>query len=350
MIDAHEFRELISGRRRGVRAALWRSAFAAAEWPYRFAVGWRNHSYDRGRSPVKRVNVPVVSVGNLTVGGTGKTPMVEWLARWYRQRDVRVALVSRGYGAAAGQRNDEALELEEKLPDVPHLQNADRVAAAITAIEEFESQLILLDDAFQHRRIHRDLDIVLLDALDPFGLDHLLPRGLLREPVSSLRRANVIALTRADAVDESRRAEIRRRALASGSDALWIEVVHQPAALRSAAGCEEPLDWIAGRPLVAFCGIGNPAGFRHSLQTCGYELTGFREFADHHAYTRGDLESLGTWAAEHAAAALVCTHKDLVKVGAESVGGIPVWALRIGMQVRVGGEAFDRRLEETLVR
>ena len=199
------FRALISGQRRGVQAAVLRGLLRAAETPYTLAVRWRNRQYDRGRKPVERVDVPVISVGNLTLGGTGKTPLVEWLARWFRQRGVRVTIISRGYGAEAGARNDEALELEQKLPDVPHVQNADRVAAAKMAIEEFDCQLILLDDAFQHRRIHRDLNIVVVDALEPFGFGHVFPRGALREPLSGLRRADMVVLSRADLVQPAER-------------------------------------------------------------------------------------------------------------------------------------------------
>ncbi len=193
-----KFYELVSGRRRGVGATLARGALRLAETPYSLAMRWRNRQYDNGTREIERVGAPVVSVGNLTLGGTGKTPMVEWLCRWFRARGVRVTIVSRGYKAGDGATNDEALELEQKLPDVPHVQNPDRVAAARMAIEEFEAQAIVLDDAFQHRRIARDLDIVLLDALAPFGFEHVFPRGMLREPLSGLARAHAVILTRAD--------------------------------------------------------------------------------------------------------------------------------------------------------
>src|SRR5262249_34901289 len=156
------FREVVSGQRRGAAASILRGILRLVEAPYSSAVAWRNRQYDLGRKAVERVGVPVISVGNLSLGGTGKTPLIEWLARWFRERGVRVAIVSRGYGTKAGSRNDEALELAEKLPDVPHVQNPDRVAASHAAIAEHNCQLILLDDAFQHRRIHRKLDIVLL--------------------------------------------------------------------------------------------------------------------------------------------------------------------------------------------
>ncbi|MFM7073908.1 MAG: tetraacyldisaccharide 4'-kinase, partial [Planctomycetota bacterium] len=185
MLSATWHREQVR-ESRGFIAVLLRGVFGLAERPYAWAVAARNRSYDSGRSPINRVDVPVVSVGNLSVGGTGKTPLVAWLAQWFLERGVRVVLVSRGYGAAAGETNDEARELAIRLPNVPHLQNRYRHAAAQRAIEQHDAQLILLDDAFQHRRLHRDLDIVLLDGLDPFGGERLLPRGLLREPLENL--------------------------------------------------------------------------------------------------------------------------------------------------------------------
>ena len=134
--------------------------------------------------------------------------MVRWLAQWFHNRGVRVAVVSRGYGAKVGNANDEALELRRLLPDVPHLENPDRVAAAREAVATLGCQAILLDDGFQHRRIARDLDIVLLDALAPFGFGHVFPRGTLREPLAGLRRADAVVLSRADLLDSSEREEI----------------------------------------------------------------------------------------------------------------------------------------------
>ena len=247
-LNASKFRELVSGERRGAMASFLRGALRFVEGPYSWAVARRNRQYDRGRKSVERVGVPVISIGNLTLGGTGKTPLVEWLARWFRQRDVRVAIVSRGYGAKAGARNDEALELAQKLPDVPHVQNPNRVAAARTAIAEAGCQLILLDDAFQHRRIHRDLDIVLVDALEPFGYGHLFPRGMLREPMSSLRRADVIGLSRANLIDANERKRIQSLVRGHAPTAWWIECNHAPRGLQSADG-RERRTWHGCKPV-----------------------------------------------------------------------------------------------------
>ncbi|HUG71313.1 MAG TPA: tetraacyldisaccharide 4'-kinase [Pirellulaceae bacterium] len=345
MFDASYFRALVSGQQRGLRASLLRTSLSLAEPFYRLGVQWRNRQFDTGKRKVHRVDVPVISVGNLTVGGTGKTPMVEWLARWFRERGVRVALVSRGYGAEAGSRNDEALELEQKLPDVPHLQNPNRVEAAQTAIDECDTQLILLDDAFQHRRIHRDLNIVLIDALEPFGYGHLLPRGLLREPVANLKRADVIVLSRSDAVGDETRAAIRSKAMQHAPQAAWLEVAHRPQSLLSADGKEIPINSLQGQRVTAFCGIGNPAGFRHTLAELGAEVVDFREFPDHHSYQRRDIEDLTSWARALRVTAILCTHKDLVKVGVEQLGACPLFALRIGLAVSDGVDTLTNRLE-----
>src|SRR3954469_6838642 len=211
MLRPSEFRDLVSGRRKGILATLARGVLRVVEVPYTIAVSIRNRRYDRGAAKVQNIGVPVITVGNLTLGGTGKTPMVKWLAQRFQNAGVRVAIVSRGYGAAEGKHNDEALELAQSLADVPHIQNRDRVAAARIAIHDFKSRLILLDDGFQHRRLGRDLDIVLLDALEPFGVEHVFPRGTLREPLTGLARAQVVCLSRADAISQSERDAIRRR-------------------------------------------------------------------------------------------------------------------------------------------
>ncbi len=226
------------------------------------------------------------------------------------------------------------------------MQNPDRVAAARMAIEEFEAQAIVLDDAFQHRRIARDLDIVLLDALAPFGFEHVFPRGTLREPLSGLARAHAVVLTPADMATPAERARIADRVKRLAPGALWAECIHQPLALRSSGGDETSLDTFRGQRVAAFCGIGNPAGFRHTLASCGYEVSLFREFADHHAYSRGDVKSLSAWAEKSAVAAVLCTHKDLVKLGLDRLGGKPLWAVRIGLQFISGEDELSSRLRQ----
>lgn len=343
-INPAEFRNLVSGRKRGIAASLKRAALRCAEVPYTLGVAYRNRQFDQGRRPSTTVSVPVISIGNLTVGGTGKTPMVEWVARFFRQHDVRVAIISRGYGAEDGAVNDEALELEQKLPDVPHLQNPNRVEAAQIAIDELETQLIVLDDAFQHRQIVRDLDIVLLDALEPFGYEHLLPRGTLREPISGLRRADVVVLTRAEMLSADERQKIRQRVMAYRQDVVWAEASHAPQALLSSSGETSPIASLAGQRVAAFCGIGNPAGFRHTIAACGYELVDLREFPDHHLYTAEDVNSLTEWAARLDVVAVLCTCKDLVKLSLPRLSRHPLHALSIGIDFLSGEDALSKRL------
>jgi tetraacyldisaccharide 4'-kinase len=337
-MDTAQFKALVGGRRRGVAAALLRAALWLGSLGYAAVMRLRNLAYDRRWLREYRVEAPVVCVGNLTLGGTGITPMVEWLARWLRSQDVRVAIVSRGYGAESGGYNDEALELDQRLPDVPHVQDRHRVAACRLAIEELGTQIVLLDDGLQHRRLARDLNLVLVDALEPFGLEYVFPRGTLREPLSGLRRADAIVLTRADMVHESQRQRIRQRMRALNPQAAWVETAHRPRHLLAADGSTRPLSQLAGKPVAAFCGIGNPAGFRHTLEGCHFTVAAWQEFPDHHPYRRADIEMLTSWADDAAVEAVVCTHKDLVKVGVPCLGHRPLWAVAIGLEV-LSGEA-----------
>lgn len=337
------FRELVSGRRKGPMAAFLRFVLRLVEFPYGWVMTKRNRRYERGKAVIHRVDVPVISVGNLSLGGTGKTPLVEWIARHFRRRGIRVSIVSRGYGAEQGERNDEALELELALPDVPHLQNPNRVEAAQVAIEELEMQLILLDDGFQHRRLARDLDIVLLDATEPFGFEHVFPRGTLREPLVGLARAQVVVLSRADMLSADERELIRQRVSQLAPTAAWCEVVHRPHAMLDANGSEQPLAVSQEKKIAAFCGIGNPAGFRHTLESLGCKLSAWREFPDHHSYTRDNVESLAQWA--KGADQIFCTRKDLVKLGVTKLGDIPLYAVSVKLDFLAGQQAMEAALD-----
>jgi tetraacyldisaccharide 4'-kinase len=346
MLRPSEFRDLVSGRRKGFLAALARGALRIAEVPYTIAVTVRNRRYDRGAAEVHNVGVPIITVGNLTLGGTGKTPMVKWLAQRFQTAGLRVAIVSRGYGAAEGKHNDEAMELAQSLPNVPHIQNRDRVAAAQKAIREFNAQLILLDDGYQHRRLGRKLDIVLLDALEPFGFEHVFPRGTLREPLAGLGRAQVVCLSRADAISQSEREAIRQRVVKIAPGAIWCEAAHAASKLINARGESQPLDVLVSHSVAAFCGIGNPAGFRHTLTAAGCEPVVLREFPDHHAYTDADQLDLIALAQNAKADKIVCTQKDLVKLPQHELGGVPLWAVAIEMKFLRGQEALEQKLED----
>jgi tetraacyldisaccharide 4'-kinase len=192
------YQELIRGSRRGVFANAARLGLQTVAFFYAAGVQLRNRGFDWGLLPIHRANVPVVSIGNLTAGGTGKTPMVAAVADWFTSRNMLPVILSRGYRALEDSLNDEKLVLDQLCPHVPHLQSPDRLKSAREASAHLGAQVLILDDGYQHRRLARDLDIVLIDALDPWGAGHLLPRGLLREPKSALQRADLVVLTRAD--------------------------------------------------------------------------------------------------------------------------------------------------------
>jgi len=314
---------------------------------YGAAVAVRNRGYDRGWLRSHSATMPVVSVGNLTLGGTGKTPMVEWLARWFRRRGLRVAILSRGYGQVEGL-NDEGRVLEENLPDVPHLQNPDRVALAQVAARELGTEIVVLDDGFQHRRLARDLDVVLLDALEPFGLGYLFPRGLLREPFGSLRRAHVVVLSRADLIGAAGRASIRAEIERQAGPRPWVEARHAPLDLIDGEGASSSLDLVEGKSVAAFCGIGNPEGFRRTLLPLCRDLLDLRVFPDHHPYSAADAGSLAQWASDLRADLVLTTQKDLVKLRASSLGPASLRALRIGLEITAGGEIMDDLLARLL--
>jgi tetraacyldisaccharide 4'-kinase len=254
---------------------------------------------------------------------------------------VRVAVLSRGYGADRGP-NDEALVLEENLPDVPHLQGADRVALAGVAVEELEAELLILDDGFQHRRLARDLDLVLLDATNPWGYGSIFPRGLLREPPSSLRRADAVLLTRCDQVTESDVSRLASDVRDRAPGRPVVETAHAPVAWVQHGHPDRPPEALHGRPVAAFCGLGNPDAFRHTLRAIGADPAYFRTYPDHHAYTRADVDDLRAWARRQPAdAVLATTQKDLVKLRTDRLGERDLLALKIGLRVRPGPGADE---------
>ena len=318
-----------------------------ASWFYGAAVRARNLAYNSGWKQVSRAAVPVISVGNITTGGTGKTPFAAYLARWFRERETRVCFLSRGYGATPGQQNDEALVLDRLCPDVPHLQHADRVEGARIAVEELEMQLLILDDGFQHRRLARDLDLVLIDALEPWGYGHLLPRGLLREPRAGLRRADLVVITRADQASAEVRQQIRATLQRFRGNGDCVEVAFVPQRLVNTSGQTASLESLRGQPIRAFCGIGNPAGFRQTLAQLGIIVDdqSFRVFPDHHRYRRDDVASLLDWAKSSPVAAVLTTLKDQVKIPIASLGHTPLWSIDIGATILAGEELLTEHLE-----
>jgi tetraacyldisaccharide 4'-kinase len=354
MFDQTKLLKIISGQRKGIVAGTVRFGLGCLTPCYRTAIRIRNNKFDRAKrendqTVIKRATIPVISVGNLTTGGTGKTPLVIWIARFLRTRHLRVVLISRGYGSEKTDGNtgpnDEALEMEHRLPDVPHLQDPDRYRMSQIAVEELESQIIVLDDAFQHRQLHRDLDLVLIDATAPFGFDWLLPRGLLREPLSSLRRADAVILTRANLVSDRERQSIRARIRAETEDRPIAETRTIATGLLQSDGQRADLEKVNDQVVFCFCGIGNPDSFHRSLKQLQCKIVDSAVFPDHHHYCRADLQQIGQSANACGAVAIVCTHKDLVKVGTNQLAGIPVYAVLIEIDFMSGQTEIEQSLD-----
>jgi tetraacyldisaccharide 4'-kinase len=318
--------------------------------PYAVVVVVRNLLYDWHWKKSYRSPLPVISIGNLSVGGTGKSPTVAWIARWFRQRGIRTAILSRGYGQLDSGQNDEALEMELQLPDVPHLQHWDRVASARLADEELQMQLLLLDDGFQHRRLARDLDIVLIDATDPPTAHWLLPGGILREPWTSLARADLIILTRANQAGEEKCDRMTRRIRRIAASIPVVRAQHRPTHVLTHPNEQVSVERLTGMQLLAFCAVGNPDSFFQGLEDLGAEILGTRVWPDHHPYSAGDISSLASWVDSFPhAQMLICTMKDWVKIQTSHIGRLPLAALVIELHIVAGESEFANALEKIVI-
>lgn len=341
-----DYLPILSGQRRDPLAIFVRGLLWPLQWPYRLLIALRNQRYDRCSQATVRCDVPVISVGNLTTGGTGKTPLVRYVARLLRQHHLRVALLSRGYGAQPGSENDEALELAASLPDVPHLQDPDRTASAKIAVDELASQVLVLDDGFQHRRLARDLDIVAIDATNPWGYGHLLPRGLLREPLRSLRRAGAVVLTRADQVPPQQRQAIIDTVRRWAPQLVIAQASHQPTELLRWQQPPLPLTQLQNQSVAVLSGIGNPAAFEQTVVACGGKPILSIRLPDHAAYDSQQMAEIRNrlQTASKPISLVVCTHKDLVKLQTDAIAGLPLLALSVQLRLLDGEQELEQRI------
>jgi tetraacyldisaccharide 4'-kinase len=331
------FLDLIAGPPKSIGDRLLRLLLRIASWGYRCGVAFRNTLFDVGIKRSHAAPVPVISVGNLTTGGTGKTPTVALLVGMLKEAGHRPGIISRGYRELTEGGNDEARVLEQLCPGTSHVQNRDRVAAAHEVAANDGCSVIIADDAFQHRRLKRNLDIVLVDALNPWGHDALLPRGLLREPLSGLRRADVVILTRADLIDEASREKIWAVVKANNELAANVELAFAPAGLVDKAGKQHAVEETDS---LAFCGIGNPDGYRKTLEAAGVAVRDLVAFPDHYHYDESDIQRLTATVEELGVKALVTTLKDLVKIEADWIGAVPLLAMNIEAQVISGEDSL----------
>ena len=303
---------IMSGRKTGVRASVLRAMLASVEPLYASVVRFRNWMFDGGLRKVRHAPRPVISIGNLTTGGTGKTPVVAWLVRSLLDRGHRPAVLLRGYKSVAGV-SDEAALLQQMLAPVKVIAQSDRVAAASEVAEHDPTiDCFVLDDGFQHRRLARSLDVVLIDATEPFGFDHVLPRGMLREPVSGLGRCDCVIVTRCENASEATLNSILERIRTVCADRPIVRCFMQLDYFLDEYDQKHPIDRADG--IYAICGIGNPRNFFDQLRRqCG-PLIGERAYPDHFAFRAEDLAAVFREASSLDAKTIVTTEKDWTKL------------------------------------
>ncbi len=335
--------DLVYGRR---QSKLLGPVLSVLSLVYRVIIGLREVLYRCGLLKSRKLDCPVISVGNITLGGTGKTPMVVAVATLLAQSQKKPAVVSRGYGRAddsairivsdgtsvltdAQTGGDEPVLIGSKLQGVPVVVGKRRYEASYYALQRFAVDLIILDDGFQHLKLKRNLDIVLVDAANPFGNGRLFPAGILRDPVSSLRRAQAVVLTRTEspAAAETLSNEIRRVTAAR----IFTSRQRATDLIDAQSGDIKPLTALRGTRVLAFSGIARPQSFIASLKSLGAIVAAECAYPDHHQYSKTELATLFQKAADERVSMIVTTEKDAVRLARFNTGGI--WALRIEFTV-----------------
>lgn len=334
------FSRKVEALMRGEASGLTGALLHALSGLYGMGVRLRLLSYKIGALPSYSLPIKVVSVGNLTVGGAGKTPVAIFLADFFKKDGKRVAVLSRGYKGSAkgiavvsdgnkmltgpGEAGDEPYLIAKSLEGVPVVVCADRVRGGRYIIEKFSPNVLILDDAFQHIRLRRDINILLADSGEGFGNGHLLPRGILREPLSSIRRADF-------ALIKGGQPQGRVWEALHEYSIPYIPFLYRPTVLYNIDSGEElPLEALKGARVVSVAGIANPASFRKSLKELGAVVEAQLEFPDHHAYSKSDGRNIEQRAAGRDM--IVTTEKDGVKLGG-LVKSVPVFALKITIEV-----------------
>ena len=342
------------------RAFLWLPAKL-----YELCVRLRVAAYETMYLKQKRVGPIVISVGNITFGGVGKTPLVEFIARYLKAEGHQVAILTRGYGRSSrGMRvlnnpredrsvtqrsvrevGDEPLMLARALPDVPVIVNSDRFQGAHWAERELNADVLILDDAYQHLALGRDLNLLLIDATDPFGGFEMAPFGRLREPLYGIKRADAVIVTRADRpFDQAQTSAIIKHFC--GGQVPVMYVYSAISGLRHLASGEvyESREF-AGWNTALMCAIGNPHAFADDILQAGMNIVSEHFFRDHHSFTQQDFDQALKAARDSGADAIVTTEKDAVRVEGVELGDFPIYAA----QLKIESEE-DVRLKSLLLR
>jgi len=363
--------EVIFEERRGKRAGIVRGLLFGASKLFAVAVKLRRFLYNVRILRDATLGVQVIAVGNLTVGGTGKTPVVEKFARELRDAGRNVAILSRGYRSKpppfhvwlknkvlfredttpprvvsdgksllldSEMAGDEPHMLASNLKDVVVLVDKNRVKSGRYAIEKFGCDTLLLDDGYQYWDLRgRRHDVVLIDRQQPFGNEHLLPRGTLREPPSHLARANTIFITKSDGQTE----ELRQRIASLNPTAAIIECVHSPMYLEDVfTGERRTLDFIRGQKVGSFCGIAQPESFEQSLVKLGAELVYSKRFADHHRFSQQEILNAINRGKKRQAELIITTQKDAVRFPKLDRRDLPILFMRVEINIVSGADDF----------
>ncbi len=323
-----------------------------------YGLGLWARGCGKGCGQGKTLTKPVISIGNLTWGGAGKTPLVEYIAHTFKLKNIRPVILMRGYGklksagasiaSEVNEVNDEALLLEDSLPGVPILVGANRFESAQRLPPDYPVDVFLMDDGFQHWKLARQLDIVVIDTTNPFGNRHLLPRGILREPLNALKRAQAIVLTKTDwgrdQVDN-----IRSVAKKYNPSCLIVESVHKPFELVDVRQNKTlPLKDLDHQKICAFCAIGDPTAFLKTLNDLGAQVEKNFTFMDHHEYQRHELEDMIKFCQAQGILGLVTTQKDAVKLKAYMnffPSTLNVWSVRVRLEMTKGKAELDHLLQ-----
>lgn len=365
--------DVIFGRARGFRAAMMRFLMSWLSWLFRALVQCRIALYRIGWKPQEYLGAQVVAIGNLTVGGTGKTPVVELLAKSLRDRGRKVAILSRGYKSKKLDRaqkwtgadgkpvpaermprvvstgnallldskfaGDEPFMLARNLDGVAVIVDKDRVKGGRFAVGELKAETLLLDDGMQYLELAHSFDITLIDSRSPFGTGSLLPRGTLREPPRNLRRASYILITKCDG---SPNTDLIARIRRYNPVAEIIECAHNPVHLENLYTRErEPLAFLDGKWVGAISAIAVPESFERSLTTLGAKVEIKRRFSDHHRFNRRDVDDFMQRCVERDMEIIVTTEKDAVRFPHPTEINVPIYFLRIEVQILTGQEAWD---------
>jgi len=340
-----------------------RAGAAAASGLYGLGVWLDQGTYDLGLRRVGRLPVPVIGVGNLAVGGTGKTPLTMAVVQALEFLGLPAGVISRGYGrkesapllvsdgkeifADAARAGDEPVLLARRL-GVPVAVGARRIEAGRLLLQRCGPRVLVGDDLFQHRGLHRDLNLLALDAADSLEQERLLPRGRLREPASAMARADAVVLTRAGSAAQARLAK-ERLAWRMGNRPV-LSCCHRIVGMDEATGRgPAPEDW-QNAPVLAFCGLAAPASFRAALSDAGLTVLDLKNFGDHHRFTPEEISRLWARAATLSARALVCTGKDAVRLPAELPPDAAIWSSRLGLKFYEGPHALAGLVSRCLAR